>query len=146
MNRPAAMPYSTPKPKVFRLPPAAAISLPSPVKFAPEPRVSRAWRWGSGLLTLALMWSVATVFFTRDVSKTAAEPGLEGILPPPVAEAQAALPLEGPSTILLRGRSEAIIGQMAKIPAENEPIIETQAVSAIDNNAARELLSIINKY
>ena len=49
-------------------------------------------------------------------------------------------------TIILQGKNEAIIGQMARIPLENEPITEIKSASEVDNSAGRELLSIINKY
>ncbi len=49
-------------------------------------------------------------------------------------------------TIILQGKNEAIIGQMARIPAESEPITEIKSASDVDNSAGRDLLSIINKY
>jgi hypothetical protein len=49
-------------------------------------------------------------------------------------------------TIILQGGNDSIIGQMARIPLENEPITEIKSASDIDNHAGRELLSIINKY
>ncbi|MBY0406780.1 MAG: hypothetical protein K2Q01_03750, partial [Rickettsiales bacterium] len=49
-------------------------------------------------------------------------------------------------TIVLQGQNEAIIGQMARIPMENEQITEIKPASDVDNGAGRELLSIINKY
>ncbi len=49
-------------------------------------------------------------------------------------------------TINLQGKNESIVGQMARIPLENEQITEIKSVSDIDNSAGRELLSIINKY
>lgn len=49
-------------------------------------------------------------------------------------------------TIILQGQNEAIIGQMARIPLENEQITEIKSASEVDNSAGRELLSIINKY
>lgn len=135
------------KPKVFRLPPAS----PAPVT---KHRSSRKWRWVAVLALLALVWpplQKATAYFTshKDLKSAAARQdhdGLEGVLQPTVEDAQAALPAEKPPTILLRGRSEAIIGQMAKIPSDSEPIIETTAASDVDNNTARELLSIVSKY
>jgi hypothetical protein len=52
-----------------------------------------------------------------------------------------------PDTIMLQGDdADKIVGQLVKIPAENEHITEIKSVSEIDNNAGRELLSIISKY
>lgn len=49
-------------------------------------------------------------------------------------------------TIILQGKNESIIGQMARIPLESEQITEIKSVSEVDNSTGRELLSIINKY
>lgn len=105
------------------------------------------------LLTLALILPAveirAAAYFSHGSNGAlpqADSSDFEGILQPPVAGAQAAVSAEKAPTILLRGQSEAIIGQMAKIPAENEPVIEMRAASEVDNNASRELLSIISKY
>lgn len=71
------------------------------------------------------------------------------MLPAAISDAQAApaLPLNDKgSTIMLRDHSSSIIGQMAKIPLENEHITEIKAINDIDNGAGRELLSIISKY
>lgn len=48
--------------------------------------------------------------------------------------------------IVLRDQSTSIVGQMARIPLENEHITEVKPLQDIDNAAGRELLSIINKY
>lgn len=86
------------------------------------------------------------------VSNRMAPPVHEEIsmLPAAIGEAQAApaLPLhpKSGSTIRLKDHSGAIIGQMAKIPLENEQITEIKAINDIDNDAGRELLSIISKY
>src|SRR5581483_9918244 len=130
---------------------------PAPaVKHTSLIRFGRVWRWSVLVLILAMIWpgtqkKVTGYFSSHNLIKNTTSPqaereDFEGILQPPVADAQAALPAEKPPTILLRGQSEAIIGQMAKIPAENEPVIETKAVSEVDNSAGRELLSIISKY
>jgi hypothetical protein len=50
------------------------------------------------------------------------------------------------NTIVLRDQTTSIIGQMARIPLENEHITEVKPLHDIDNAAGRELLSIINKY
>lgn len=62
------------------------------------------------------------------------------------AAASMALPPRNSQTIVLKGSEGAIIGQMARIPLENEQITEIKAVSDVDNHAGRELLSIISKY
>lgn len=49
-------------------------------------------------------------------------------------------------TIILQGNKESIVGRMARIPMQNEPITEIKSFSEVDNSAGRELLSIINKY
>jgi hypothetical protein len=68
-------------------------------------------------------------------------------LPGAISDAQAAALTEKSSnTILLQDKGSMIIGQMAKIPAENEHITEVKPGSDIDNNTGRELLSIVSKY
>lgn len=49
-------------------------------------------------------------------------------------------------TIYIKGNSEVIVGQLARIPTESGSIADIKTVSDIDNRAARELLSIISKY
>jgi hypothetical protein len=76
------------------------------------------------------------------------------ILYPPIGDAQAATGIAGlasfsekeEKTILLKGQTESIVGQMAKIPVQNEQITEIKAITDIDNSAGHELLSIISKY
>ena len=48
--------------------------------------------------------------------------------------------------ITIHNDSEYIVGQMAKIPAENEQITEIKPINDIDSHAGKELLSIISKY
>lgn len=49
-------------------------------------------------------------------------------------------------TIVIKDKKEIIIGQLAKIPAQNEQITEIKSMSEVDGNAGRELLAIISKY
>ncbi len=62
---------------------------------------------------------------------------------PTVSEAAAS---EQAKSINIQGNSGSIVGQMAKIPTENDQITEIKTVSDVDNTAGRELLSIISKY
>ena len=66
--------------------------------------------------------------------------------PLPLSSAHASLVKKSANTIALVDKSSGIIGQMAKIPAESEQIVEVKPTSEVDNNSARELLSIISKY
>ena len=63
-----------------------------------------------------------------------------------IGDAQAAVGKPSNKVIALHDDSEHIVGQMAKIPADNEQIVEIKSVNDIDNRAGRELLSIISKY
>lgn len=49
-------------------------------------------------------------------------------------------------TIILTGEKEGIVGQLAKIPAQNQQMSEIKTISEVDNRAGRELLGIISKY
>jgi hypothetical protein len=49
-------------------------------------------------------------------------------------------------TIVITGENDGIVGQLARIPAQNQQITEIKTISEVDNQAARELLGIISKY
>lgn len=49
-------------------------------------------------------------------------------------------------SVVLQGHNAMIVGQMAKIPLENEQITEVKPLQEVDNGAASELLSIVSKY
>jgi len=77
------------------------------------------------------------------------------LISPGIGDAQAATnmpimaslqPDRSAKVISLTDNSGGIVGQMVKIPAENEQITEIKALRDIDNDAGRELLSIISKY
>lgn len=76
---------------------------------------------------------------------------------PAMAEAPEMLPItstltnpapaeKSSSTIVIKDENSSIIGQMAKIPVQNQPITEVNTVSNVDKGGKQELLSIINKY
>lgn len=73
--------------------------------------------------------------------------GTAGFMPS-VSEAAASTlsPEKDNKTIVIQSNNDTIVGQMAHIPAQNEQITEVKTASDIDNNAGRELLSIISKY
>ncbi len=48
--------------------------------------------------------------------------------------------------IVITGDAGTIVGQMARIPAENEQVTEIKSPSEVDKETGRELLSIIGKY
>ena len=62
------------------------------------------------------------------------------------AQASVVSPNKSNGIISLRHNSEYIVGQLTKIPVENEQITEIKPANDIDNHAGRELLSIISKY
>lgn len=49
-------------------------------------------------------------------------------------------------TIIIRDEKQAIVGQLARIPAQNQQITGIKSVSNVDNAASPELLSIVGKY
>ncbi len=64
-----------------------------------------------------------------------------------IGDAQAAPSTGKPgTTIMLKDQSGAIVGQMARIPLENEQITEVKPINNVDNGGGRELLSIVGKY
>ena len=141
-----------PKPKIFRPPPALADYAPKQSK---PVRSGKKWRLIALLVLLGLLWpplQKATAYFTSHNDTKNADmqqgdhDGLAGVLQPPVDDAQASVLSDKSPTIMLRGQSEGIVGQMARIPSGSVPIVEMRAASNIDNNTARELLSIVSKY
>ncbi len=130
------------RPKVFR-PPA-----PPPQKIAtPSGNAKVVWLLcGLVLLALAVASVVVQKRADRPGSATAGKsPPADSDLSPIVSDAAASSENSG-KTIVLQGPSGTIIGQLARIPGQTEQITEIKAVSDIDNDAGRELLSIISKY
>ncbi len=72
------------------------------------------------------------------------EPMRADVSPLSISEAEAS-PLQQ-NTIVIQGKDEAIVGQMAKIPAASRAPGEIESISKVDKQAGRELLSIISKY
>ncbi|MDE3059962.1 MAG: hypothetical protein KGJ06_03010 [Pseudomonadota bacterium] len=107
-----------------------------------------------GWLAVVALFSGLSLLAQKEVSDfSAAESMQAGRMPEAtvsVAAAQSA-PVATPlarqqKTIMLKGKSEFIVGQLAKIPTESEQITEIKPLSDIDNHAGHELLSIISKY
>ncbi len=72
-----------------------------------------------------------------------------------ISDAAAAFPPPGkPQTrtvkqgqaIVITGNNGGIVGQMAKIPVQNEQIVEIKTVSGVDKRTGHDLLTIIGKY
>jgi len=80
--------------------------------------------------------------------------GTSSILSVSVGDAQAAptpvpvytAPANSGDTIMLKDRSSMIVGQMARIPLNNDQITEVKPINTVDNGGGRELLSIVGKY
>lgn len=49
-------------------------------------------------------------------------------------------------TVVITDKNGGIIGQLARIPTQNQQMAEIKTISEIDNRAGRELLGIIGKY
>ena len=83
------------------------------------------------------------------------ETDTSGVLSASIGDAQAAptappvytVATEGAgATITLKDQSNMIVGQMAKIPLENEQITEVKPINEVDNSGGHALLSIVGKY
>ena len=87
-------------------------------------------------------------------AKAVVEPDNSSVIPTPFSDAQAApapslaltQPEKNTSIIMLKDKSSVIVGQMARIPLENEQITEVKPINDVDNRGGRELLSIVGKY
>ena len=134
------------RPKVHRLP--ASVVRPKPVLSIvtpqEEPKKAKIG-WLLAALPMALALAAGGWTLTRHKglsgSITVGTPITTAVLPDAAGDASGQK-----DTIILQGDADAIVGQLVKIPAENEHITEIKSVSEIDNNAGRELLSIISKY
>lgn len=159
------------RPKIHRLPAAYARKPAEKSAFSKTQLL-----WGSAFLLLVgsglAVFSqsiemkkevLETATMVPQISVTPPEPaheeksllsGASEILSPAIGDAQAATGMKGlpeslektGNTVIFHGNSDFIVGQMAKIPLENEQITEIKPVQNIDNEAGRELLSIISKY
>jgi hypothetical protein len=142
MSHQAVVSASLSRPKIHRFP--AAASRRSKWLLFVTPVFMR-----TGMMFAAL--AVVVIMLSRLISfSSTAHFSMESALsasPTPVSNAMAA-PIEKQSgdTIVITGNTGTIVGQMAKIPAQNEQITEIKPVTEVDNRSGRDLLSIINKY
>lgn len=136
-----AIPLS--KPKIHRLPLAAA-------RTAKQQEKAHNWVLWSCLLLLG----ITTIVLFSNQFANSSQPDVQSftsqdeVMTPALVEVAAAtLPVgKSSKTIILSDQGGTIVGQMAKIPAQGEQGTEVTAVTAVDNRAARDLLSILNKY
>ena len=63
-----------------------------------------------------------------------------------IGDAQAASAGKANKVITLHNNSDTIVGQMAKIPSQNESITEVKPANEVDKQGSRDLFSIVNKY
>lgn len=133
-----------PRPKVFKLPPAAP-PVPLSRSFAARVVDSHPLVLASLLLAIGvslLLSKKPLLVITHEPSPMA----IEASAAAPAAKATSLQAANQGNNVALHDDSGAIVGQLAKIPAETEQITEIKSVSDIDNGAGRELLSIISKY
>lgn len=136
-------------PKIHRLPRLPERE-PTPVR---APSVESSAKSGKSWIFLILFAMVATISIKAIRQETLpADAGAgEAQLAPAAGGSvpDSTLPgglNKGTKTIMIQGKNEVIVGQLTKIPAQNEQITEVKSASEVDNNAGRELLSIISKY
>jgi hypothetical protein len=144
------------RPKIHRLP----VSLSSHKRSGPQQLssfvqqhlVSHAHRGMK--MTILLVTVSAGLFIASQMvsgSRHTDNPLAVARLEPASGDAMASIPRmhamgRNNKTIHIEGKSEAIVGQLARIPSENGNISDIKTVSEVDNRAGRELLSIIGKY
>jgi hypothetical protein len=145
----ATLPHPAIKPKIGRLPALQPAKDRRPLLMA-----------GAAALAFGVVLAMAS---TREPPAEALPAEAETAALPPATEATPAaeLPEEAPTvematptpppasrndTLSFQDGRQGIVGQMAKIPAQNLPSIEVRTVTNVDNAAGRELLSIVNKY
>lgn len=135
------------RPKIHRLPGAA-------VKQRRQTHSSNRGTFAFALLLLLLtLFGYATERFARGKNQAQAEKMSE-MIPDAISSAQAATPPIGGVTagarqsqaIEITSKNGGIVGQITKIPLQNEQIAGIKTVSEVDNRTGQELLGIIGKY
>lgn len=137
MSQEAVMTAPLSRPKVHRLPVAAS-------RFAKTPRtvnIPLLIALGLGVTLIA-----ASHLISKDYTANPAMAELPGVLPAIKISSSPEISDKTSATIVIKGQEGTIVGQMARIPAQNQPITEVKTVSNVDKSTGRELLSIVNKY
>lgn len=142
MSHEAVIPVPLSRPKVHRLPAAAP--------GAPPFFLSQAVWLRAGVMLAALVMVFVMLGRLVALSSSAHFSVTEALTPPPAAiSAAEAAPVAAPGnpgTIVITGGAGTIVGQLARIPAQNEQITEVKPVTEVDKSAGPELLSIVSKY
>lgn len=130
------------RPKIHRFPAAT----PRRRKISLNPVLLR-----TGLMITALVIVVMMIGRLMNLTSTtqlSVTNTLKNASPSPVSTALAAVSPEkmGGNTIVITGKTGTIVGQMARIPSQNEQITEVKPVTEVDNRGGPDLLSIIGKY
>lgn len=105
----------------------------------------------AAIVSLTLLAYMADRLARSGAEPVAQEPAIPDIYEPKAmtdaAPAKAALaPAASGQSIVIRGEHGGIIGQLARIPTQNQQMTEIKTISEIDNRAGRELLGIIGRY
>ncbi|MDX1974672.1 MAG: hypothetical protein SFT92_03235 [Rickettsiales bacterium] len=127
------------RPKVHRLP--KSVVAPD-VTYAT--RLSKQRRKRSFIYASSVVASVAVVVLLFDgfTSLLSQQVASRGILQP-----IAAIASDKQKSIVINGESHGIVGQMAKMPTDQQGEIRgIETMSELDRDANRELLSIVSKY
>ncbi len=136
------------KPKVFKLP-AAAPKRALRTSLARRALVKiRDMQATLLLVCIIVIIAIAAVSTNQNAPKGSARgTGMAGMLNAPISNAMASnSAAEQDKTIVIQGKTDAIVGQMTKFPATDEQGSEIKTISKVDNNTGRALLSIISKY
>ena len=149
------------RPKVYRLPPAVShVAKPRQLRRTTASAISLALVVGVGMLAINPLQNMnfsgsIPVAMLPAISIGAQEPmGEDASL---IGEAHASVGSATQPTVTatantsagiisLHGHSDGIVGQITKIPLNNEQITEVKSDKPVDKPANRELLSIVSKY
>ncbi|MFW0777796.1 MAG: hypothetical protein ACN2B6_08785 [Rickettsiales bacterium] len=121
------------RPKVHRLPSAT-------------PRTSKKFTYFSIVFAAILLLVLMGMMLNRMIfSMTEAVPVPE-MAPMKPSLAAPVVPAKEEGTIVITDKSQAIVGQLTKIPSQNQQITGIKSVSEPDKKPGKELLSIVNKH
>jgi len=137
MSQEAVMTVPLSRPKIHRLPAAPSRHSKKPAQVNVPLLIA---------LALGVTLIAASHLISKDYTSNPAMADAPDALPMSSTFANNAASDKSSSTIVIKGQDGSIVGQMAKIPAQNQPITEVKTVSNVDKGNGRELLSIVNKY
>ena len=133
MSQQAVISLPLSRPKVHRLPSAA-------------PRTSKKFTYFSIVFAAILLLVLMGMLLNRMIFNISTTVPVPEMIPMKPSLATPVVPDKEADTIVITDESQAIVGQLTKIPAQNQQITGIKSVSNLDKKDGKELLSIIKSH